>query len=157
MEPLSLSLDLLQERLGELLVALLLDAQTATADYDPSPLVSGFGQIIEAMQQIETDTATQPGAHAERASALGKAAYQLLERSAQRLLQNDMNFAAPLTLLHTGFADWVRRHGGMPIGTVEIEMKDMLHITKSGQTAQPPLAMTCNTTLKQASGKPTLH
>lgn len=114
MEPLSLSLDKLQERLGELLVALLLNAQTGSNKFDPRPLVSEFGQLIAAMQQIENDTTAQAGAPADSASNLGKTAYQLLERSAQQLAQSDIDSGKSILELHTDFANWVSCQGGTP-------------------------------------------
>jgi len=116
MGPLSPDIEQLQERLGELLVGLLLDDRNSTDGYDPSPLLSGFGGLIAAMSRVEDATASTPGERARAISALGETAYQLLNSAAERFAQTQRETQsdgdALVTELRTGFAAWVSRQGG---------------------------------------------
>lgn len=112
MGPLSPDIEQLQERLGELLVGLLLDGRNSTDGYDPSPLVSGFGGLIAAMSRAEDAAAGSPGERARAISALGETAYLLLNSAAERLAQTQSECGALITELRTGFAAWVTRQGG---------------------------------------------
>ncbi len=102
-------LDQLQEPLGELLAGLLLDAQTADDGYDPAPLLSGFGEVLAQMWQL--DRAAAPN-RAVRASRLGDMACTLLEQLAARLSTRQLDGERVLGALHTDFAMWIEQHGG---------------------------------------------
>jgi len=116
MGELSPDIEQLQERLGELLVGLLLDGRNSTDGYDPSPLLSGFGGLITAMSRAENVTAGSPGERARAISALGETAYHLLNSAAERFAQTQSETQregdALITELRTGFAAWVTRQGG---------------------------------------------
>jgi len=112
MGPLPPDIEQLQERLGELLVGLLLDERNSADGYDPRPLISGFGGLIAAMIRAENDTASSPNESARATNALAETAYQLFNNAAERLAQTNSEGDALMTELRTGFAAWVTRQGG---------------------------------------------
>ena len=112
MGPLPPDIEQLQERLGELLVGLLLDARNSADGYDPRPLISGFGGLIAAMTRAENATANSPDECARAASALDEIAYHLFNRTAERLAQTNTQSDDLITELRTGFAAWITRQGG---------------------------------------------
>ncbi len=112
MGPLPPDIEQLQERLGELLVGLLLDARNSADGYDPRPLLSGFGGLVAAMTRAENATTSSPDECARNASALGEIAYQLLNSTAERFAQTNNESDALITELRTGFAAWITRQGG---------------------------------------------
>ncbi|HWS01835.1 MAG TPA: hypothetical protein VN448_00380 [Gammaproteobacteria bacterium] len=112
MGPLPPDIEQLQERLGELLVGLLLDARNSADGYDPRPLISGFGGLIAAMTRAENATANSPDECARAASALDEIAYHLFNRAAERLAQTNTQSDDLITELRTGFAAWITRQGG---------------------------------------------
>ncbi|MBI5462842.1 MAG: hypothetical protein HY941_11720 [Gammaproteobacteria bacterium] len=112
MGPLPLTLEQLQEHLGELLAELLLGAHIAPAQENATPIVGAFGRVFEAMTRL--DTAPPPHTHetARSATQLGASAYRLLNTAVDCLDRNEPTRGTQLALLHVGFAYWVARHGG---------------------------------------------
>jgi hypothetical protein len=112
MEPLPPDNEQLQERLGELLVGLLLDSRNSVDGYDPRPLLSGFGGLVAALIRAENAAHSSPDECARAASALDETAYQLFNKAAERLAQTNNECDALITELRTAFAAWITRQGG---------------------------------------------